>query len=101
MLKNAGMTLKLKKCQFLQQRVDYLGHIVSPRKLAVASKSVEAVKKMRPPHDVSSLRSFLGLCNVYRRFVPNFARIATPLTKKLKKEEVKDILKKEEWLCTL
>ena len=36
MLRNAGMTLKLKKCYFLQQRVDYLGHIVSPGKLAVA-----------------------------------------------------------------
>ena len=41
---------------------------------------------MNPPHDVSSLRSFLGLCNVYRRFVPNFARIVVPFTKKLKKE---------------
>ena len=63
------------------------GDIVSPGKLAVASKTVEAVQKMRPSHDVSSLRSFLELCNVYRRFVPNFARIATPLTKKLKKDE--------------
>lgn len=82
-----GHDSKAQKCYFLQQRVDYLGHIVSPGKLEVASKTVEAVQKVRPSHDVSSVRSFLGICNVYRRFMPNFARIEVTLTKNLKKEE--------------
>ena len=42
---------------------------------------------MQPPRNVTELRSFLGLCNVYRWFVENFGRIASPLNKKLRKVE--------------
>ncbi|CDF35613.1 unnamed protein product [Chondrus crispus] len=34
---------------------------------------------------LTQLRSFLGLCNVYRRFVPHYAKIAHPLNQLLKK----------------
>ena len=48
-LADAGFSLKLKKCYFLQSKVDYLGHIVSPGKLAVASKTCDAVQQMKNP----------------------------------------------------
>ena len=85
-MQEAGLTLKLHKCQFFRDTVDYLGHVVRPGKLEVAQRGKEAVQKSLPPRDISELRSFLGLCNVYRRFVPNFSRVATPLNKKMKKD---------------
>ena len=86
LMSEAGMTLKLKKCFFFCDKIDYLGHVISPGKLEVASKTTEAIKGLSYPTDVSQMRSFLGLCNDYRRFVPNFTRLAKPLNRKLKKD---------------
>lgn len=85
MLRNAGMSLKLHKCFFLQKRVEYLGHIVSPGQLAVQSKTCDAIIGMAPPTNLTKLRSLLVLCNVCHRSVKNFARIADPLRKRLHK----------------
>ena len=84
-LRDAGFSLNLRKCDFFKQQVDYLGHVIRPGKLSVAQKTTEAVAGFHPPKTQTHVRSFLGLCNVYRRFVPNFARVAAPLNALLKK----------------
>ena len=86
LLMSAGVSLRIEKCHFFQESCDYLGHKISPGKLEVAKKCQEAIKKAIPPTNVTELRSFLGLCNVYRRFVASFARVAAPLTAKLQKD---------------
>lgn len=48
MLRNAGMYLKLRKCFFLQKRVEYLGHIISLGQLAFQSKTCDAIIGMNP-----------------------------------------------------
>ena len=78
-LKEAGFSLKLKKCKFFAKSMDYLGHLIRPGRLEVATKNTEAVKCFKEPSTQTELRSFLGLCNVYRSFVPNCARTAAPL----------------------
>ena len=85
LLSRAGLSLKLKKCHFFKETVNYLGHVIRPGKLEVASKNTEALKTAQPPSTQSELRSFLGLCNVYRRFVPGFAKVAAPLNALLRK----------------
>lgn len=81
--KDAGLTLNLPKCFFLQDQVQYLGHIVSPSCLQVYSKTCNAGQKMQPLTNITQLRPFLGLCSVYRRFVSNLALITSLLTNKL------------------
>lgn len=56
----AGLSLKLKKCFSLWSSVVYLGHIVSPGKASVATKTVDTVQGMKPPTNSTELRSFLG-----------------------------------------
>jgi hypothetical protein len=56
----------------------------------------------KPPTSVHQIRSFLRLAGYYRRFIPDFSKIAKPMTELLKKE-VKFVWddKCEEAFCTL
>ena len=85
LLGDAGISLKLRKCSFFQRKVTYLGHVILPGKLAVAADSTKAIRDAIFPKTLTQLRSFLGACNVYRRFVKGFAKIAHPLTAMLQK----------------
>ncbi|KAJ0438603.1 putative nucleotidyltransferase, Ribonuclease H [Helianthus annuus] len=48
---------------------------------------MEAVSKWNPPKNPSEIRSFLGLAGYYRRFIQDFSKIASPLTKLTYKNE--------------
>ena len=84
-LHRAGVTLKLKKCEFFTDKVKYLGHIIRPGQLEINQAHTAALANMQHPTNQSELRSFMGLCNVYRRFIPNFSLMAGPLNSMLKK----------------
>lgn len=53
----------------------------------MTSKNVKALHKARPPKNQIELRSFLDICNHYRRFVKNYDHIAHPLTRKQSKDQ--------------
>lgn len=84
-LQRPGVKLKLRKCEFFVERIRYLGHVVRPGTIEVDQARVEALRKVKHPTTQTQLRSFLGLCNVYRRFVPHYAKLAHPLNQLLKK----------------
>ena len=77
--KGAVISLKLKKCSFFTNTVKYLGHIIHPGTLEVDATHTMALKRAKHPTTQTQLRAFLGLCNVYRRFVPKYSHIAGPL----------------------
>ena len=80
-LRNAGMSLKLKHCHFFVKSAEYLGDVIRPGILEVASHNVKAIEQAQPPLKKAQVRSFLGMCNAYRRFVKKFAKIGAPLVK--------------------
>lgn len=80
-LRNAHLTLNPKKCSLFRKEVKFLGHVISPEGIRTDPEKIEAVRDWPRPADKHEVRSFLGLCTYYRRFVEGFADIAKPLHK--------------------
>ena len=75
-----GLKLKLKKCEFFKETIDYLGHVVSPEGVAPNDKKIQPIIDYPEPRNTKELSSFLGLASYYRKFIRAFAEKAHPLT---------------------
>ncbi|CAC5362607.1 Retrovirus-related Pol polyprotein from transposon 17.6 [Mytilus coruscus] len=85
-LSKANLTLKPSKCSFAVTEVKYLGHVISKEGVKVDPEKTSAVATFPEPKTQKDVRSFLGMCNYYRKFVQSYSKITTPLTELLKKD---------------
>lgn len=83
-----GLKLRLTKCKFFLQEVDYLGYRVNFNGIKPNPENLEAVRGFPIPKNIRDVHSFLGLCSYFRKFIKNFAIIAKPLYDLLRKNAV-------------
>lgn len=97
------LELRLSKCRFLYEEIEFLGYIISAEGVRPNESGITAIKEFPTPKCVRDIQSFLGLCSYFRKFIKNFSLIAGPLydlTKKgtvfefgLKQKDAFDLLK--------
>jgi hypothetical protein len=81
-----NLKVKLQKCVFGSNHVQYLGFLLSEDGIRPGTDKLKAVQLAPPPSSVKEVRQFLGLCNFFRTHVRNFAQISAPLTALTRKD---------------
>ena len=90
-LREHQLYAKFSKCDFLKDKIQYLGHVVTKEGISVDPEKIKAIEEWPVRKDVTNVRSFMGNTGYYQRFIEGFSRIANPITSLQKKG------KKFEW----
>nr|GEW83523.1 reverse transcriptase domain-containing protein [Tanacetum cinerariifolium] len=86
-LRDNKLYVKLVKCSFAQDEVEFLGHKVKDGRLMMEGAKIKAIQDWESSTKVTKLRSFLVLVNYYRRFIMGSSAIESPLIDLLKKNK--------------
>jgi hypothetical protein len=70
----AGIKFNPEKCKIKQQKIEYFGHIVSPKGVISCHKKVKAIMEMPAPTNKQELQSFLGTINFLATHIPNLSK---------------------------
>ena len=81
------LTARPSKCYLGFHNLSFLGHEIAAGIVMPEDDKLEKIAKAERPRTKKDLRAFLGLAGYYRRFTPNFAMLALPLTDKTKKAQ--------------
>ena len=90
-----NLYVKLEKCEFDKSETTFLGYVISKDGLKMDKEKVKAILDWPIPTNVKEVQSFIGLCNYYRLFIKDFAKIANPIHK-LTRKNVQFIWGKEQ-----
>ena len=87
-LREHHLVAKPKKYVLGQESIEFLGHVIGNGSLEMSSEKIKAIQVWETPFfSLKEVRAFLGLASYYRRFIPNFAKIAAPISDLLQKNQ--------------
>ena len=78
-LNKHNLKLNIDKCHFAKNTIKYLGHIISNEGIMPDPDKISVVENFPIPSTKREVRSFLGLCQYYSKFMPKLAHLAAPL----------------------
>jgi len=71
---------------YLEKEVSYLGFTLLPEGIKPGKNKLKEIKDEKPPTDMKTIRSFVGLCNFFRTHIKDFALITAPLFQLMRKD---------------
>src|SRR6266540_358410 len=78
-LREAGLMVKVKKCDFAKKELKFLEHIISREGIRTDPEKIEKMVNMGPFKNLKELRSRLGLFSFYRQYIKGFSNITKPM----------------------
>ena len=88
-LNKNNLYVKPSKCAWAQPEIEFVGFIVGQNGVRPIPQKLQVINNWPVPRNVKNIRSFLGVCGFYHRFLPSFATLATPMTNLLHKKSKK------------
>ena len=85
-LKKASLKLKRLKCDFMKTQIQYLGHLISSKRIQPLPEKLRSIKNMPAPRSPKEVKQFLGLAGYYCKFIPRFSDLSRPLTRLTRKD---------------
>src|SRR5690242_3803715 len=77
LLTKCNWKVKVRKCQFCQTKVIYLGDKVYKGSVSPLDRNSEKLKQMKNPINAKEIH--LGFCRYYKKFIQVYGYIAHPL----------------------
>ncbi len=71
-LRNNNLKIKLRKCEFGKEKIEYLSHVIENGTIAPNPKKVESIANFARPTTIKQVQALLGLSSFYRKFIPKF-----------------------------
>jgi hypothetical protein len=78
-MRDAGLKIAPKKCFLFQTKITFLGRVVTSEGILPDPSKLDAIETWPTPTNVKGVRSWMGTCSYYRRFIKDFSKIAKPL----------------------
>jgi len=87
-LYNKNIPVAIKKCEFHTKKTNFVGFIIKPGQISINLKKIKAIVNWQDPESIIGLKSFLGFCNYYKRFIAKWLDKTKPFTRITKKNKL-------------
>jgi len=75
-----------KKCSFAKDEIKYIGHVLSKYGICIDPSKSEVISSWPRPKTAKQIRSYLGMCNFYKKFIERYSQRSALLRNLLAKD---------------